>query len=44
MHQPVETLAVQDVERSGRLLAAFIAELEPDFLDKLTWSTTAESE
>jgi endoglucanase len=44
MHQPVETLAVQDVERAGRLLAAFIAGLEADFLEKLTWDTTAESE
>ncbi len=35
MHQPVETLAVQDVERAGRLLAAFIAGLETDFLEKL---------
>jgi endoglucanase len=35
MHQPVETLAVQDVERAGRLLAAFIAGLEADFLEKL---------
>jgi putative aminopeptidase FrvX len=37
MHQPVETLAVQDVERAGRLLAAFIAGLEADFLEKLAW-------
>jgi len=37
MHQPVETLAVQDVERGGRLLAMFIAGLEPDFMEKLTW-------
>jgi putative aminopeptidase FrvX len=37
MHQPVETLAVRDVERAGRLLAAFIAGLEADFLDKLAW-------
>ena len=44
MHQPVETLAVQDVERAGRLLAAFVAGLEPDFLERLTWDTTAESE
>jgi putative aminopeptidase FrvX len=44
MHQPVETLAVQDVERAGRLLAAFIAGLEADFLEKLTWDTAAESE
>ena len=37
MHQPVETLAVQDVERAGRLLAVFIAGLEVDFLEKLAW-------
>jgi len=36
MHQPVETLDVQDVERAARLLAAFVAGLEADFLDKLT--------
>jgi putative aminopeptidase FrvX len=31
MHQPVETVSVKDVERTGRLAAAFAAELEPDF-------------
>jgi endoglucanase len=35
LHQPVETLAVQDVERAGRLLAAFVSEMEADFLEKL---------
>jgi putative aminopeptidase FrvX len=44
MHQPVETLAAQDVERIGRLLAAFITGLEADFLDKLAWDTTVEGE
>ncbi|MCX7680384.1 MAG: M42 family metallopeptidase [Anaerolineae bacterium] len=45
MHQPVEMLATQDVERAGRLLAAFIATLEADFLNKLAWETpTGESE
>ena len=44
MHQPVETLAVQDVERAGRLLAAFVAGLEEDFMERLAWDTTAESE
>ena len=44
MHQQVETLAVQDVERAGRLLAAFIGGLGADFLEKLTWDTAAESE
>jgi len=37
MHQPVETLAAQDVERAGRLLAAFIAGLEMDFMEGLAW-------
>jgi putative aminopeptidase FrvX len=36
MHQPVETLDTRDVERAARLLAAFVAGLEADFLDKLT--------
>jgi hypothetical protein len=40
----VETLAAQDVERVGRLLAAFIAGLEADFLDRLAWDTTVEGE
>jgi len=31
MHQPVETVAVKDVERAARLLAAFAAGLEVDF-------------
>ncbi len=31
MHQPVETVAVKDVERAGRLLALLAASLEPDF-------------
>lgn len=31
MHQPVETVAVRDVERTARLIAAFAAELEPAY-------------
>jgi tetrahedral aminopeptidase len=31
MHQPVETVALRDVERAGRLLASFVAALEVDF-------------
>lgn len=31
MHQPVETAALPDVERAGRLLASFIARLDADF-------------
>ena len=41
MHQPVETVAAQDVERAGRLLAAFIGGLEADFLARLAWDSTA---
>ncbi|MBU0705190.1 MAG: M42 family metallopeptidase [Chloroflexi bacterium] len=44
MHQPVEMLDVQDIERAGRLLAAFVAGLEVDFLDKLARDNVAESE
>ncbi len=36
MHTPVETVAVKDVERAGRLLAAFIAELDEAFYTSLT--------
>ena len=32
MHSPVETLDPRDIERAGRLLAHFIAELKGDFL------------
>ncbi|MBN1261542.1 MAG: M42 family metallopeptidase [Anaerolineae bacterium] len=34
MHQPVETLALPDVERTARLLAAFMAGLEPEFMPR----------
>ena len=37
MHQPVETLAVEDVERAGRLLAAFVADSEVGLLDEIAW-------
>ncbi|MCW5852320.1 MAG: M42 family metallopeptidase [Anaerolineae bacterium] len=35
MHTPVETLAVRDLERTARLLAHFIAELDPSFVEEL---------
>ncbi len=35
MHTSVETLSLKDVERAGRLLAHFIAELDEAFLDAL---------
>ncbi|MBN1248602.1 MAG: M42 family metallopeptidase [Anaerolineae bacterium] len=34
MHQPVETVALKDVERAGRLLTAFAASLSADDLPK----------
>ncbi|MCC6615031.1 MAG: M20/M25/M40 family metallo-hydrolase [Anaerolineae bacterium] len=37
MHSPVETADMRDVERTGRLLAEFIAALDGDFLAALTW-------
>jgi endoglucanase len=40
MHQPVETLAVKDVERTGRLLAVFAAGLEADYRPR--WEDEAE--
>jgi endoglucanase len=42
MHSPVEVIAVKDVERTGRLLAHFIAGLAPDFLETLTLYPKAE--
>ncbi len=35
MHTMVETIAPKDVERTGRLLAEFIAGLDDEFLDKM---------
>jgi endoglucanase len=37
MHTPVELVAIQDIQRAGRLLAEFIAGLEPDFMNKMLW-------
>jgi endoglucanase len=37
MHTPAETICVRDVQRTGRLLALFIAGLDGDFMDRLTW-------
>lgn len=36
MHTPVETVCVTDIERAGRLLAAFIAGLDASTMEKLT--------
>ncbi len=37
MHTPVETVSLKDVRRAGRLMAEFIADLKPDFLEKIDW-------
>jgi endoglucanase len=37
MHTPVEMVMLKDVQRVGRLLAEFIAGLEPDFMSTITW-------
>jgi len=37
MHTPVEVVAVKDIQRAGRLIAEFIAALQPDFMEKATW-------
>ncbi len=37
MHTPVETGAIKDIERAGRLIAAFISRLDEDSLGKLAW-------
>jgi putative aminopeptidase FrvX len=37
MHTPVEMVSLKDVHRAGHLLAAFVARLEPDFVDQIRW-------
>ena len=37
MHTPVETGAIKDIERAGRLIAAFISRLDENSLEKLAW-------
>jgi tetrahedral aminopeptidase len=37
MHTPVEVISMKDITRAGRLLAAFAASLEIDFLQNLSW-------
>ena len=44
LHQPVETLDVQDVERAGRLLAPFVAGLQAGFLEQVAWPVAEEGE
>jgi putative aminopeptidase FrvX len=37
MHTPVESVALKDIQRVGRLLAEFIVSLEADFVDTIVW-------
>lgn len=37
MHTPVEMISLKDVQRTGHLLAQFIAGLQADFMDKMKW-------
>jgi endoglucanase len=37
MHTPVEIISIKDIQRIGRLLAEFIAGLEPESLEKIRW-------
>ena len=37
MHTPVEMISLKDVSRAGRLLAEFVASLDVDFLDTISW-------
>jgi endoglucanase len=37
MHTPVEMVSLKDIQRAGRLLAEFAAQLDENFLDKLVF-------
>ncbi|HLO30282.1 MAG TPA: hypothetical protein VK249_14155 [Anaerolineales bacterium] len=37
MHTPVESVALKDIQRVGRLLAEFVVSLEADFVDSIVW-------
>jgi len=37
MHTAVEVVSMKDIHRAGRLLAEFVASLEADFMERITW-------
>jgi tetrahedral aminopeptidase len=37
MHTPVEVICMKDIVRAGHIMAEFIARLQPDFIEKITW-------
>lgn len=44
MHTTVETVEIKDIERIGRWLAEFVAELPADFLTSLVWDKETDEE
>jgi endoglucanase len=42
MHTPVETAAIKDIERAGRLIAAFVSRLDENAMAKLAWDLGLE--
>ena len=37
MHTPVEMVSIKDIKRVGRLMAEFISDLKPDFIESIKW-------
>lgn len=37
MHTPVESVSLKDIQRTGRLLAEFVASLEANFVEEIVW-------
>lgn len=37
MHTPVELVSLKDIKRVGRLMAEFITDLAPDFIETIKW-------
>ncbi len=37
MHTPVEMIMLKDITRAGRLAGEFVAQLDENFMEKLTW-------
>jgi endoglucanase len=37
MHTPVESVAIKDIQRAGRLLAEFVDSLEANFVETIVW-------
>jgi endoglucanase len=39
MHTPVEEVSLKDIQRTGRLMAEYIARLSPDYPEKINWES-----